>query len=102
MHDPIIEGVYKVTSDTIVILITVEQEEYKIQWACDTSISIDAVEPETLKESMSIPYVHLCKMSAIYEVNGFMSINSWIPIKRSKVNAKGRDPLPLKRVFKSN
>ena len=52
MHDPVIEGTYKVTGDTGVIT-TMEHEYDKIQLACSTSISTNAGEPETLKEAMT-------------------------------------------------
>ena len=41
-------------------------------------------------------------MSAISEVNNFLSRKAWIPMKRSVVKAKGRKPVPVKWVFKSN
>ena len=82
MHEPVIEGNYKVTRDTRVIPL-VEREEDEIQWVCSMSISTDAVEPETLKEDMTRPNVHLCKMSVICEVNNFLSRKSRIPTKRS-------------------
>ena len=40
-------------------------------------------------------------MSAISEVNNFMSRNYWITKKRSVVKSKGRNPVPFKWVFKS-
>ena len=40
MHDPVIEGSYKVTVDMRVIPI-VKHEDDEIQWACSTSISTD-------------------------------------------------------------
>ena len=58
IHEPVIEGNYKVTGDTRVIPI-VEQKYYKIQWACSTSISTGAGEPETLKEAMTRPNWYL-------------------------------------------
>ena len=57
MHDPVIEGHYKVTGDTIVIPI-MEHKYDEIHWACSTSISIDAEETETLKEVMTSPNGH--------------------------------------------
>ena len=54
MHKPVIEVNCKVTGDTRVIPI-MEHEDDKIQWACSTSISTDAGEPETLKEAMTGP-----------------------------------------------
>ena len=60
MHGPVIEVNYKVTRDTRVIPI-VEHKDDKIQWACSTSISMDAGEPETLKEAMTRPNGHLWK-----------------------------------------
>ena len=44
---------------------------------------------------------HLWKISAISEVNNFMTIKAWVPIKRSKVKAKGKKPVPVKWLFKS-
>ena len=58
IHDPVIEGNYRVTGDTGVIPI-VEHEDEKIQWACSTSIYTDAGETETLKEAMMRPNGHL-------------------------------------------
>ena len=40
-------------------------------------------------------------MSAIYEVNNFLSRKAWIMIKRNTVKSKGIKPLPVKWVFKS-
>ena len=40
-------------------------------------------------------------MSAIYEVNNFLSRKAWITIKRNMVKSKGIKPLPVKWVFKS-
>ena len=51
MHDPVIKRNYKVTGDTRVIPI-VDHKDNGIWWECSTSISTDAGEPETLKESM--------------------------------------------------
>ena len=84
MHEPVIEENYKVTGDTRVIPI-VKHENDEIQWACSTSISTNAGESETLKEAMTRPNVHLCKMSSISEENIFISISSWIPTRRSIV-----------------
>ena len=50
---------------------------------------------------MSRPTVHSWKISAIYEVNNFLTRKSWIPIKMSKVKAKDRNPVPLKWEFSS-
>ena len=36
-----------------------------------------------------------------FEVNAFLSRKYWILIKRSKLKAKGRKPVPGKGVFKS-
>ena len=99
MHDPVIEGSYKVTGDNRFIPI-VEHEDEKIQWACSTSISTDAGEPETLMEAMTRQNGHLWKMSAISEVIVFLSIKAWILTKRSIVKYKGIKPLPVKWVFK--
>ena len=100
MHNPVIEVNYKVTGYTRVITI-VEQKYDGIQWTCSTSISVEAGEPETLKEAMTRPNGHLWKISAISEVNNFLSIKAWIPTKRSVVKYKGRNPIPFKWVFKS-
>ena len=54
MHGPVIEEKYKVTGDTIVILI-VEHEEEKIQWVCSMSIYMNTGKTETLKEVMTRP-----------------------------------------------
>ena len=59
MHEPVIEGRYKVTRDTKVVLVFVEHKEEEIQWACSTSISTDAGEPETLKGEMTRPNGYL-------------------------------------------
>ena len=40
-------------------------------------------------------------MSAIYEVNNFLSRKAWITIKRNTVKSKGIKPLHVKWVFKS-
>ena len=40
-YDPIIEGKWKVTRDTRVVLVVVEQKEDEIKWAHDTKISTD-------------------------------------------------------------
>ena len=40
-------------------------------------------------------------MSAISEVNNFLSRKDWIPTKISVVKSKGRKPLTVKWVFKS-
>ena len=58
MHGPAIEGNYKVTGDTRVILI-IEHEDDRIQWACSKLISMDSGEPETLKEATTMPNGHL-------------------------------------------
>ena len=50
---------------------------------------------------MSRLNVHLWGISAISEVNSFLSRKAWIPINRSKLKAKGRNPVPVKWVFKS-
>ena len=42
IHDPFIEGKYKLTGDTRVIMIDAEHEEGEIQWPFSTSISTDA------------------------------------------------------------
>ena len=68
INDPIVERKYKVTGHTRVILIDVEHEEEKIQWACNKSIYTDAGETENFKEVMPIPNGHLWKISAIFEL----------------------------------
>ena len=70
IQETVIEENYKVTGDTRVITV-VEHEDEQIQWARSTSISMDAEEPETLKEAMMTPNGNLWKMSAISEVNFF-------------------------------
>ena len=40
-------------------------------------------------------------MSAISEVNNFLSRKAWILTKRSVVKSKGIKPIPVKWVFKS-
>ena len=100
MHKPVIAGNYTVTRYTRVIPV-VEYKEDKIQWACSTSISMDPVEPNTLKESMTSPNGHQWKMSTISEVKEFLSRKAWILTKRSVVKAKGRNTVPVKWVFKS-
>ena len=40
-------------------------------------------------------------MSEISEVNNFLSRKAWVPINRSFMKAKGRKPVPSKRVFNS-
>ena len=100
MHEPVIEGNYKVTGDTRVILI-VKHKEDEIKWMCSIYISTEAGEPETLKESTTRPNGHLWKMSAIYEVNNFLSRKAWIPTKISAVKSKDGNPLHVKWIFKS-
>ena len=95
MHEPGIDGNYKVKEDTRVIPI-VEHKYDEMQWACSTSISKDAGEPETLKEAMTTPNGHLWKMSANTEVNHCLSRKAWIPTKRSVVKSKGKKPVPVK------
>ena len=48
---------------------------------------------------MTRPNGHLWKLSAISEVNNFISRKLWIPTKRSFVKAKGRNPVPVKWLF---
>ena len=95
MHEPFIEGNYYVTKDTRVITI-VEHKEDEIQRACSMYISTDSGEPYTLKESTTSPNGHVCKMSAISEVNNFLSRKAWIPTKRSAAKAKYRKSVPVK------
>ena len=56
---------------------------------------------ETLKESISRPKGYLCTISDISEVSNFMSRHAWIIIKRSKLKAKGGNPLPVKWSLKN-
>ena len=49
---------------------------------------------------MTRPNVHLQKMSAIYEVNGFLSRNTGITTMRSATKAKGRNIVPVKWLSK--
>ena len=100
IHDPAIEGNYKVTRNTSVTTI-IDHEDEKIQWACSTSIYTDDGEPETLKEAMTRPNGNLWKMSAILEVKHVLSRKSWIITKRSVVKAKGIRSIPAKWVFSS-
>ena len=102
MHEPVIEGKYKVTGDTRVVRIFMKHKEDEIQWAFNKSISTDAREPETLKESMSRPSGHLCKMSVISEVNHFLSRKACIVINIITVKEKCIKPVPAKWVFNSN
>ena len=51
---------------------------------------------------MTRPNGHLWKMSAILEVNIFLSSEAWITTNISVVKAKYRKPVPVKWVFKSN
>ena len=51
---------------------------------------------------MMRPNVHLWKMSAILEVNNFLSRKALIPTKRISIKAKGRNTVPIKWLFKSN
>ena len=48
---------------------------------------------------MSRPNGHLWKISAISEVNNFLSSKAWIETKRSVVKVKDRNPVPIKWVF---
>ena len=50
---------------------------------------------------MTSPNGHLWKMSTISEVKHFLSRKVWILMKRSVLKAKGRNPVPVKGVFKS-
>ena len=72
MKDPVIEGNYRVTGDTRVIPILRHKDD-ETHWACSTSISMDAVELENLKEAMRRTNGYLLKMSDILEVNNFPS-----------------------------
>ena len=98
MHEPVIEGNYKVTGDTRVIPI-VENEYGKIQWAYSTYIYTNVVEPETPEEEMARPNGHLWKMYAISEVNIFLSRKAWILTNIRVVKAKGRNKIFIKWVF---
>ena len=62
---------------------------------------MDSGEPDTIKEMMTRPNGHFWKVSAISEVNNFLSRKTWIPTKRSAVKAKVRNSVPSKWVFKS-
>ena len=86
--------------DTRVIRI-VEHEDDKIQWTCGTSIYTYAGEPETLKEAMTGPNGYLWEISAISDVNMFLSGKAWILTKRGVVKNKCRNPAPIKWLFKS-
>ena len=66
-----------------------------------TSISADSGEPEALKEEIIRPNLHSWKISAIFEVNNFLSRKSWIPINRSILKEKRIKSLPVKWVFNS-
>ena len=48
-----------------------------------------------------MPNVHLWKMSAISELNNFLSGKAWILIKRSKLKFKGRNLVPIKWLLNS-
>ena len=50
---------------------------------------------------MTRPNGYLWKMSAISELNHFLSRKAWIPKKRIVVKAKGINPVPFKWVFKN-
>ena len=50
---------------------------------------------------MTRPDGHECKMSAISEVNFFLSRKACIMTKRSVMKEKGGNPVPVKWVFKS-
>ena len=49
---------------------------------------------------MTRPNGNLWKMSAISEVNKFLSRKAWNPKKISAVKEKGRNPVPVKLAFK--
>ena len=72
IHYSVIEVNYKITEDTRVIPI-VEHKDEEMQWVCSTSIYLDFGEPETLKEAIRRPNGHVRKISAISEVNNFLS-----------------------------
>ena len=99
-YKPIIEGKYKVNRDTRSIII-IEHKEDSIQRVCNTSISTEAVELDTLNEEVIRPIRNLCIMSSVSEINNFLSRMSWIPIKRSMVKDKYRIPVLMKWLFKS-
>ena len=61
---------------------------------------VDSGEPDTLKEAMTRPNGKFWKMSAILEVNNFLSRKAWILTKISVVKSKGRKPVPVKWVLK--
>ena len=83
MDKPVIKGNYKVTVYTGVILV-MKHEYDKIQWYCNTSISTDSGQQETLKEAMTRPNRHLWKMAAISEVKRFLSKKAWILNKEKR------------------
>ena len=100
MYEPLIELNYKVTGNTRVILI-VEHEDDRIKWVCSTSIYTDYIEPETLNEVMTRPNGHLWEISAISDVNNFLSRKAWILTKRSVIKAKVIKTAPIKWIFNS-
>ena len=83
MNDPVIKVNYTVTVDTGVIPV-MEHEYDKIQWNCNTYISTDSGQQETLKEAMTRPNRHLWEMAAISEVKHFLSKKAWIPNKEKR------------------
>ena len=61
-----------------------EHKEEEIQWECSTSISMEAIEPETFKEAITRPNGHLWIMSDIYEVIiFFQEMHGFRPIEVS-------------------
>ena len=78
-----------------------EHKKDEIQLACSNFISTESGEPDTLKEATTITNGHLWKISAINEVNNFLSRKAWILTKRSVAKEKGRKPVPVKWVLKS-
>ena len=68
----------------------------EIKWVCNTSIYTDTGESRTVNEAMSRPNIHLWNMSYISDVKKFLSRKAWILMKRSRLKAKGIEPLPVK------
>ena len=100
IHKPDINGNYKLTGDTRVILI-VEKKDEEIQWKDSTSIYMNDGDPETLTEAMTRPNVHLWEMLRISEVNNFLSRKAEVLMKISVGQYKGRNSVPVKWIFKS-
>ena len=67
------------------VISIVEHKDEEIQWACTMSLYTDSGEPETLTEAMTRPNGNLWNMSAISEVNNFLSRKACILTKISAV-----------------